>query len=115
MRSPHPPAEGDGPPPEDRRLYRRYPVTLPVRVVRGAEVLEAGLRDISLGGAAVLPGRPDWEGRRVTLRCGCFGHPPGFAARVLRATPERMHLTFELDQEAEDALTMFLMLSAPPA
>ncbi len=114
MRSPHPPADGDGPATGDRRLYRRYPVTLPVRVVRDGEVLEAGLSDISLGGAAVRPGRPDWEGCAVRLECGCFGLPDGLAARVLRVGSGCMHLVFELDQETEDALTMFLMLSAPP-
>ncbi|HFD16022.1 MAG TPA: PilZ domain-containing protein [Rhodospirillales bacterium] len=113
MRSPHPPVDGVPEPGEDRRLYRRYAVTLPVRVVQGGESMEAGLLDISLGGAAVLPGRPDWQGRRVRLECGCFGVPEGLAARVLRADGERMHLAFELDQETEDALTMFLMLSAP--
>ncbi len=114
MRSPHPPVDAQDDPIEDRRLYRRYAVTLPVRVVREGETLDAGLLDISLGGAAVLPGRPDWQGRRVRLECGCFGVPGGLAARVLRADAERMHLAFELDQETEDALTMFLMLSAPP-
>ncbi len=98
----------------ERRLYRRYPVTLPVRLVCRGETLEAGLEDISLGGAAVVPGRPDWKGRLVRLHSGCFGHAAGFAARVTGGGPERLHLAFELDPEAEDALTMFLMLSAPP-
>ncbi len=114
MTSPDHPSAGPVSPPRERRLYRRYPVTLPVRLVCRGETLEAGLEDISLGGAAVVPGRPDWKGRRVQLHSGCFGHAAGFAARVMGGGPERLHLAFELDQEAEDALTMFLMLSAPP-
>ncbi len=115
MTSPDQSPAGSARPPRERRLYRRYPVTLPVRLVCRGETLEGGLEDISLGGAAFVPGRPEWKGCLVRLHSSCFGHAAGFPARVMGGGPERLHLAFELDQEAEDALTMFLMLSAPSA
>ncbi len=96
----------------DRRLYRRYRIPLAAALECGEVRHHCAIHDISLGGAALAPGRSDWVGRRVRLHFEDLDHAPGLDAEVLAASGERMHLRFELDEAGEYALTMFLVLHA---
>ncbi len=93
----------------ERRLFRRYETALPARfVVQGEEAFDCVIRDLSLGGARLVPGRPELTGRTGRLCFEELWHPPGLPARVVAADEACVRLAFELDPLAEQALTFFL-------
>ncbi len=107
-RMPHvaqpPPGEGVA----ERRLFRRYEMAVPGRIVADGREFPCVVRDLSLGGARVAPGDPQLQGRRVVLHVDDLWHEPGLAARVLHADEQDLHLAFELDEAGEEALTFYL-------
>ena len=77
----------------------------------GDEQFDCAITDLSLGGVAVIPGKPDWCGRECFLHCDDFFFEPGMRGKVVRATDEILHISFDLDENMESALTMFLVMN----
>jgi len=100
------------PPPDEmtteRRLFRRYEMAVPGRIVADGLEFPCVVRDLSLGGARLAPGDPRLQGRRVVLHAEDLWHEPGLVARVVHADEQDIHLAFELDEAAEEALTFYL-------
>ena len=100
------------PPVEERRLFRRYEFGLKAALTDGHGCRHAcAIMDLSLGGAALKPGNPDWKGTTIRLAWTDLGLNDGLTARVVHATDNVAHLAFELDEAQESALTMFLVMS----
>ncbi len=97
---------------EERRLYRRFPMAVAGTLHTAHGSFPIRLKDLSLGGAAVEPGRPELAGARVRLVVEGLDHPDGLEAKVVRATQSTLHLCFALDPAQEDALSLFLLLHA---
>ncbi len=95
-------------PAAERRLFRRYETAIPADFVVDGTHHACVVRDLSLGGARLVPGRPGLAGARGRLRFDELWYPPGLPARVVQASEAALHLAFELDERAEEALTFFL-------
>lgn len=96
----------------ERRQFCRYNLALPARLRAGEREVACTIQDLSLGGAGVVPALPEFAGQSVQLLWEGLGLPAGLRATVLRATGERTHLAFDLDEDAETALTLFLLTAA---
>jgi hypothetical protein len=98
----------------ERRLFRRYDIDLEAKLRAGDRVIPCTIHDLSLGGAGLSPALGEFEGRAVRLLWKGLDLPDGLPATVVRTSAERTHLTFDLDEDAETALTMFLLTAAEP-
>lgn len=98
----------------ERRLFRRYGIDLEAKVRAGDRVIPCTIHDLSLGGAGLAPALPEFEGQGVRLLWEGLDLPDGLPATVVRTTAARTHLTFDLDEDSESALTMFLLTAAVP-
>ncbi|GBD43956.1 hypothetical protein HRbin40_01439 [bacterium HR40] len=95
----------------DRRLFRRYAVGVTGRVLAATGTMACTVHDLSLAGAGISPAFPELVGQRVHLLFDGLDLATGIPARVLRAAADRSHLQFEPDEQAEEALTFFLLMS----
>jgi hypothetical protein len=96
----------------ERRLFRRFHVALKARLKIGEHEVPCTILDLSLGGAGLAPALPELVGQSVRLLWEELGLPAGLRATVLNAAGERTHLAFDLDEDGETALTMFLLTAA---
>ena len=103
--------EGKSPAHDDRRLFRRYPVAVPAELDVNGERQKCAITDLSLGGVAVIPGNPALAGQECHLHCDDFYFEQGMRGRVVHTTSEVVHISFDLDEDMEGALTMFLVMS----
>lgn len=97
----------------ERRLFRRYGLRMAARLLGPSGAVDCVVHDLSLGGAGLSPALPQLAEEPLRLAWEGLDLPNGLPCRVVRTTEHRTHLTFELDPEAEDALTMFLLTRAP--
>ena len=96
----------------DRRLYRRYDIGLEATIYCEAGTSCAcAITDLSLGGAAVVPGDASWEGQDIRLVWPDLGTAEGLAGRCVGTRADQAHISFNLDEAMESALTMFLVMS----
>jgi len=95
----------------ERRLYRRYAAGLEAHIRVGDTSFPCTIRDLSLGGAGIVPGLPVTPGAEAKLFSEHFERPQGLRARVANVTGDAVHLAFELDEATEEALTLFLLAS----
>ncbi len=102
---------GPAAPAAERRLFRRYETAIPAHFVADGTLYDCVIRDLSLGGARLVPGRPELAGARGRLCFDELWYPPGLPARVVQASEAALNLAFELDETAEEALTFFLAAS----
>ena len=108
------PAEANdvSPAASDRRLYRRYDMGLEATIlVADGTCRPCAITDLSLGGAAVIPGDAVWIDHSVRLLWPDLCHEEGLEGRVVGTRGEHAHIAFELDDIMESALTMFLVMS----
>lgn len=96
---------------KNRRLYRRYAIAVPAELALGDTRFECAITDLSLGGAAIIPGHLAWADQEIRLHCEDFLFDDGMTGRVVRVTEEGAHIKFDLDDDMEGALTMFLVMS----
>lgn len=97
----------------ERRLFRRYGLGLEGRLLAGDRAVDCVIHDLSLGGAGLSPALPELASQTLRLQWDGLAVPDGVRCRVVRTTDRHTHLMFELDEDAEDALTMFLLTRAP--
>ena len=103
---------GPSPASQDRRLFRRYEFGLDATMICEDGSRQAcSITDLSLGGAALDAGRPEWAETNVRLLWPDLDCEGGLEALVVRSTADRAHLSFTLDDAQESALTMFLVMS----
>ena len=111
--TPTPRPDPAAPAASDRRLFRRYPAGLAAELLGAAEApAPCRVTDISLGGAGLeLAGRlaPPAPGTRVELRSQALAAGYAFPVEVRRVIGAKVHLSFDLDDEADFELTMSLM------
>lgn len=96
---------------EDRRLYRRYLVAVPAQLEVGGKSYDCAITDLSLGGVAIEPSFPDAKGEVCHLHTEDFYFPSGMRGKVVNITDSASHISFDLDDDMEAALTMFLVMS----
>lgn len=89
----------------DRRAHPRLPLALPVNV-RAADghVVAATLRDLSVGGAAIIAG----EGLAGAVTVDIPGAPPGLRARVVRAENGVANVQFTVAEGQSQAIEALL-------
>lgn len=105
------PSEGANPAAADRRLYRRYAIAIPAEMAIGDQKHVCAITDLSLGGVAVQPAFPDSKGEICRLHCEDFYFDEGMQGRVVNVNQTATHIEFQLDEDMEAALTMFLVMS----
>ena len=96
----------------DRRLYRRYDIGIEAQLIfEDGSTHPCAITDLSLGGGAVEPGAPEWCDQNIRLVWPDLCFEGGLQGRLVHAQKERAHIAFDLDEQMESALTMFLVMS----
>ena len=95
--------------PSERRLYRRFGLSLAAEIDVGGKNGRCVIADISLGGARISHDDIVGDANTLILKPDVENPALRIVGSVVQATAQHYNLRFDLDPDAEMDMTLFLV------